>query len=43
MTLAHAHELWPGEPLGAVADALTEAEAEAGQISCLTRDGQPRR
>jgi antitoxin (DNA-binding transcriptional repressor) of toxin-antitoxin stability system len=39
MTLAHAHELRPGEPVGPVADAL--AEAEAGEISYLTRDGQP--
>lgn len=39
MTLAHAHELRPGEPVGPVADAL--AEAEAGEISYLTRDGEP--
>lgn len=38
MTL-RAHELRPGEPVGAVADAL--AAAEAGEISYLTRDGQP--
>jgi antitoxin (DNA-binding transcriptional repressor) of toxin-antitoxin stability system len=39
MTLAHGHELRPNELIGPVADAL--AEAEAGQISYLTRDGQP--
>lgn len=39
MTLAHAHELRPGEPAGPVAEAL--AEAEAGEISYLTRDGEP--
>jgi antitoxin (DNA-binding transcriptional repressor) of toxin-antitoxin stability system len=39
MTYARAHELGPGEPAGPVADAL--AEAEAGEISYLTRDGQP--
>ena len=39
MTLAHAHELRPGEPVGPVADAL--AEAEAGEISYLTRGGEP--
>jgi len=39
MTLAHAHELRPGEPSGPVADAL--AEAEAGEIAYLTRDGEP--
>lgn len=39
MTPAHAHELRPGEPVGPVADAL--AEAEAGEISYLTRDGRP--
>jgi antitoxin (DNA-binding transcriptional repressor) of toxin-antitoxin stability system len=38
MTL-RAHEIGPGEPLGAVADAV--AEAEAGEISYLTRDGKP--
>jgi antitoxin (DNA-binding transcriptional repressor) of toxin-antitoxin stability system len=39
MTLAHGHELRPHELNGPVADAL--AEAEAGQISYLTRDGHP--
>ena len=39
MTPRHTHELRPGEPVGPVADAL--AEAEAGEISYLTRDGQP--
>jgi antitoxin (DNA-binding transcriptional repressor) of toxin-antitoxin stability system len=39
MTPAHAHELRAGEPVGPVADAV--AEAEAGEISYLTRDGQP--
>jgi antitoxin (DNA-binding transcriptional repressor) of toxin-antitoxin stability system len=39
MTIAHGHELRTGEPIGPVADAL--AEAEAGQISYLTRDGHP--
>lgn len=39
MTSAHAHELRPGEPVGPVADAV--AEAEAGEISYLTRDGEP--
>jgi antitoxin (DNA-binding transcriptional repressor) of toxin-antitoxin stability system len=39
MTLARRHELRPNELIGPVADAL--AEAEAGQISYLTRDGQP--
>jgi antitoxin (DNA-binding transcriptional repressor) of toxin-antitoxin stability system len=39
MTLANRHELAPGEPIGPLADALTEADA--GQITYLTRDGQP--
>ena len=39
MSRAHVHELRPGEPVGPVADAL--AEAEAGEISYLARDGQP--
>jgi antitoxin (DNA-binding transcriptional repressor) of toxin-antitoxin stability system len=37
--LTHSHELAAQEPTGPVADAL--AEAEAGQISYLTRDGHP--
>ena len=37
MSLTHSHELTAGEPTGPVADAL--AEAEAGEISYLTRDG----
>lgn len=39
MSLAHRHELAAGQPVGPVGDAL--AEAEAGHISYLTRDGQP--
>jgi antitoxin (DNA-binding transcriptional repressor) of toxin-antitoxin stability system len=39
VSLTHSHELTAGEPTGPVADAL--AEAEAGQISYLTRDGHP--
>jgi hypothetical protein len=37
VSLTHSHELTAGEPTGPVADAL--AEAEAGEISYLTRDG----
>jgi hypothetical protein len=37
VSLTHSHELAAGEPTGPVADAL--AEAEAGEISYLTRDG----
>ena len=39
MSITHTHELSAGEPTGPMAEAL--AEVEAGQISYLTRDGQP--
>jgi antitoxin (DNA-binding transcriptional repressor) of toxin-antitoxin stability system len=39
MSTAHSYELRAAELAGPVADAL--AEAEAGQISYLTRDGHP--
>jgi antitoxin (DNA-binding transcriptional repressor) of toxin-antitoxin stability system len=39
MSITHSHELAASEPAGPVADAL--AEAEAGHISYLTRDGHP--
>jgi antitoxin (DNA-binding transcriptional repressor) of toxin-antitoxin stability system len=39
MSIAHSYELRPGELAGPVADAL--AQAEAGQVSYLTRDGHP--
>lgn len=39
MINTHSHELTAAEPTGPVADAL--ADAEAGHISYLTREGQP--